>query len=170
MNKYIIDRGVEFADANSFFSLFGPRWRVKETIINETKREIILSQGTGLLSYTYEQDADTAVQHATITARSNMKLVDFVVRFVFQKELFTSVVIAGNTVSHKDANVYYQYRTDRLTLNGPDGALEIDMHAPKTTGAFEPYLYVRDEPGHWVVHARLLPKSAANIVLKLNAP
>lgn len=95
------------------------------------------------------------------------RLMDFVLRFRFKKELFPLASIAGQTFEHNNTNIYHQFETREATLKGPQGEIKIRVEDVFCPPSFIPHLYVRDRGDEWIVHARLLPASWDRETIKL---
>lgn len=172
--------GVEFSDSTAFFSLNGPKqYLSSETLEAEVApralnslTKVSLADGGGILNVRESVEGGSILRTHEFIAERPTLLLDFVSRYVFPKHIFYEGVVQGETVVHENANVYHQHRiqgSGQVLLKGPKHTLEISTGLIETTEKFDPYIYVRDEPGSWVVHVRLLPKNSSNIVTKLNA-
>jgi hypothetical protein len=90
---------------------------------------------------------------------------DFVLRLTFERSSVRYAKIADQVVRHEDTNVWHQYAVDQAWLYSDSGFAEVkvDTSATETAGRFQQVLYVRDQPGLWVVHARLIPIEPADV-------
>jgi hypothetical protein len=172
--------GVEMGSDHSFFSRTHSGWRVKQKTVKEhvledsfsLLQELELSRAQGILSIE-EKCCDTEINRAhSFCAQESSLLLDFVSRYVFPKEVFEKVLIDGNKVVHKNQNIYHQVLASdqsSVELIGKTLQATIQIKEIDCPASFTPYLYVRDEPGAWIVHIRLLPKVYKEIVTKINA-
>lgn len=168
--------GIETADSSSFFSLEdGVGWRYE--IVEED-----YCQGLGSYKYTvvsqmlegrWKLQGEDWIENnkiyriAVLEAETDVFLLDFVLRYRFNKEFFSKACIAGKNITHKNSNVYYQYATDELSLFGEKMDIILRVNEAETTNKMRPELYVRDFNDEWVVHARMLPTYPEKKVIKL---
>ena len=79
-------------------------------------------------------------------------------RFCFSKESFDYAEIAGRRIRHTNSNVWHQYPVTEVILQNKDTRLSVKVvGVVESAGKFKQEMYVRDEPDHWIVHARLMP-------------
>ena len=84
-------------------------------------------------------------------------LMDFVVRFVWPKEDVERMAISDRVLSHRNSNVYNQYRTDTVKIyRKNERMLQLKSRATHSSSVIK-YMYVRDEKDLWIVHIRLMP-------------
>jgi|GEM_PF-1691935 hypothetical protein len=171
--------GVEMASDHSFYSCTHSGWGVATEAKEERKKEqgfflrkeISLSGAEGVLLKEESLQEGEIVRTHSFEATKDSALLDFVSRYVFPKKMFESAHIDGKEIKHKDQNVYRQFSSGiggTVVLKSNGYSVEIKIKEISCTSAFVPVLYVRDEPGNWVVHIRLLPKVFSKIVTKLN--
>lgn len=167
--------GIEAGDTDAFFSLErGIGYRYKEinnySDISQDRyryqKTIEMHDGIWKLQ---EEDlivGNRIVRHVIATCLEDTFFLDFVMRFRFKKEYFEQAVIAGRTITHCGSNIYHQYVTDHIELDGQIKAKIriIDSVVPEK---MTPNLYVRDFRDEWVVHARMIPNVCDKKVIKL---
>ncbi|HVY36212.1 MAG TPA: hypothetical protein VG982_02990 [Candidatus Paceibacterota bacterium] len=191
MNKAVVDLdwgdgitlpivvGVEFSDDVSFFTLEKNSQAVRAVCVehvigHNTEHSVLdveLHQIRGVLDMTNSIHNLTLHRKQLLTVTSDGSLLDFVSRYVFPKEMFTTAQIGDVTIEHRGVNVYYQYHANhQVKLFGPKGEVCIQLHGWSGEG-FQPFIYVRDEPTRWIVHIRLLPIRATKnqVVVKYNS-
>lgn len=172
----VLTLGLETSDDLSFFSLNDRDWRSVSEILseeygdNKTNKKILLKMhsATGILDLQEEISEHNITRKHSFCAEENSLLLDFVSRYAFPKSLFGRAYIGGKTIKHSGFNIYHQFPTDQARLEGDWCSVDIRILGTQTGDAFHKYLYVRDEPGKWVVHARLLPIKRSHIITKLN--
>jgi hypothetical protein len=114
-------------------------------------------------------DIDTQVRANTVVVTQQLHCLapsifqDFVMRFKFTQESFESGEINSERVTHCGSNIWHQHTTDEVTLSGAGGRLRIWVMSAETAEKFTQVMYIRDEPGFWIVHARLLPKEPCDL-------
>lgn len=172
--------GLECSDAVSFYSLKGQGQKYTESIIHidctpfacHAKRQLAFVGGSGILHTSMQVTGSVVDRTHSFHATQSTELLDFVMRFVFPKEMFDHAIIAGKTIIHEGQNVYHQYPLSDVCkdvdLIGVQEYVRITPESIECPDGFVPYLYVRDEPGFWVVHLRLLPRKPLRYVIKLN--
>lgn len=167
-----LEIGCEFADGDHFFTLYDPHRRVvsykpqvdSEALLDATVE--LSPDNCFLLRQSREQSQNELRVTQEITSINGGPLLDVVLRLVFPEEAFCRASIAGTTIQHQGDNIYYQHPTDELYLETKTGQrLQITA---ASTGSWKQVAYVRDEPGSWVIHIRLLPPKAYQYVVKLN--
>ncbi len=125
-----------------------------------------LSEGDWALDYhTSQTDPNTLHIRATLTALRDGLLQDAVIRLVFDKSAIQTGEIAGRKYRHTDSDRYHLYPVHTAQLTGTDGtvlSVTLDRHAG--AGRFAPYMYLRDQGDHWIIHARLLPVNPVDYV------
>ena len=166
-----INWGIETADRKSFFTLDG-HYRGC-TILN--MEEILTSGGyrqrleTEMAEGHWIAERDQRIKpnqihiDQTLEVVKDSVLVDFVVRFKFVKNSFTKAVINGRVITHSNRNIWHQHPVKEALLTGAYGTVSICVSSCETSGKFYQVLYVRDEPGSWIIHARLLPSEPCDI-------
>ena len=169
--------GVETADSHSFFSLEeGVGWRYQEmrrfqkvsTTEVETKRRVKMREGYWQLHLKERLvGGNTVIRNSHLRCLEESFFMDFVLRFRFKKTAFTQATIADQIFFHQNTNIYRQYPVDCATLEGPKLVATIAIKQFQAPPGFAPYLYVRDAPDEWVVHARMLPQTGQKTVIKL---
>lgn len=168
--------GVETADSSSFFSLEeGIGWRYE--VVNEhhdvTERvnysgmNILMSEGGWKLEVNDHLDDMKIQRKVELETYRESYFMDFVLRYRFKKEAIEFVEIAGNKYTHRDTNVYYQFKTDSVNLFTKRSKIEIKVKDSQVPSGMEPVLYVRDHKGEWVVHVRMIPVKWDKEVIKL---
>ena len=167
--------GIEAGDSNSFFSLeqgAGYRYEEEKSDLDITENKysyrkiICMHDGKWGLDGCDTIDGSKMVRYAKIKCLENTFFLDFVMRFRFKKKYFEKAYIADRIITHKNANVYYQYQVNHVTLRGELEA-RIDVIDYIVPEKMKPYMYVRDFGDEWVVHARMLPTDAEKKVIKL---
>ena len=162
---------IEFADAEKFFTLHEPHRRVTRYEIfkeneNDLEAAVSLSEGNAYdLSRTIRTSDRNMHVEQKLTSRNGGLLLDFVMQFKFPKEDYLYGEINGQHITHKGQNIYYQHPTDSVSLSGLERRITITS---SSGGGFRHFMYIRDEPGYWVIHVRLLPPADSSTCLKLN--
>ncbi len=179
-NLTLSEWGLEFSDSVAFFSLKGKGQYYKESQYTKsinahtvsTGRDVQLHDGIGTLSTSLKIDGKEVKRKDTFTATKPTELLDFVMRFVFPKSLFTQAHINNTDIQHKNENIYHQSpvssKHNSVTLAGKTLQVKIQTGDLQVPEGFAPHLYVRDEPESWIVHLRLLPVEADKTITKLN--
>lgn len=173
----ILPWGIETADSSAFYSLdpaVGYRYQIEqESYLHDQQHnsaEVRVKMKDGRFSLkTNDQlmDQRTVRRTAKLTAIDPTLLMDFVVRYRFQKKHFSVAEINGQRFSHTRSNIYHQFQTHHVTLHGPQHTAVITLHDARTPASFSPVMYVRDATNEWVVHVRLLPAQWDTEVIKL---
>lgn len=172
--------GIELADSSSFYSLedgFGLRYQILDQSLSsgdrtfKAKVKTRMSEGEWELSINDSiVDDKTVVRQSKLHCLKDTALMDFVVRFRFQSQYFNRGAISGREYEHRNTNVYYQFPTDRASLFGNKCSVTISILDCEMPSSFSPHLYIRDQEGEWVVHARMLPNAYDKVVIKLCNP
>jgi hypothetical protein len=168
-----IDWGAETADRKSFFTLAETsrcceirQFETRGTGNGFTQRiEAKLAEGHWVMDRTVEICDNRVHVSQELCCLDRSVLVDFVVRFKFSKDSFTTGTIDGRTIDHRNRNVWYQFPVDEAILSGPHGRAVVRLHSARLGGKFHSVLYIRDEPGAWIVHVRLLPSEPADLYM-----
>lgn len=153
--------GFECSDRRSFLTLTdqcrnahqnGDYWR--------------LAEGDWALDYHARQtDPNTLHIRATLTALRDGLLQDAVIRLVFDKSAIQTGEIAGRIFRHTNSDRYRLYPVHTAQLTGTDGTvLSVTLDRHDGAGRFAPYMYLRDQGDHWIIHARLLPVDPVDYV------
>lgn len=165
------DWGAETADRSSFFTLtgrpYGCRIRAEECakIPDGFVRRVEVEMAEGC----WALEVEVTRQGATISVRQTLDCLedsvfqDFVVRFRFDGDSFEQARIAGRTLAHENRNLWHQYPVQDVWLTGRHGAARIRACSSVTAGKFQQMAYVRDEPGSWIVHMRLIPSGPPDL-------
>jgi hypothetical protein len=171
--------GVETADSSSFFSMQkGVGWRYtecKKTIdFDEESYHAVahckMTEGEWEIcdKAMCIKSSDKLVRKLSLKTYRDSIFMDFVMRFRFSKDIFDVAKIGNLALSHNNTNVYYQLETSKVELQSKEGFnLHIDVKEVKSSNAFKQVAYVRDAPGEWVVHIRLLPQAVYKEVIKI---
>jgi hypothetical protein len=165
------DWGAETADRRSFFTLtgrpYGCRIRPLACIPIENgfvkRLETVMAEGRWQMEIQASLDNGTVRIHQTIECLEDSIFQDFVVRFRFDRSSFDRGLIAGRIIPHADRNVWHQYPVREAVLTGPHGTVRVRALQAVTVGKFEQMMYVRDEPGSWIVHVRLIPSDPPDL-------
>jgi len=175
--ELIFPWGFETADSSAFFSLedgVGYRYQVlfhqREFNEKEHKQRLTVKMHEGLFSLEIADkmsNASTVMRSVRLECLKPCYLMDFVLRFRFKQQHFKHASIAGRSLQHADTNLYYQYPVDLALLTGAKYRATITVKQKQHPDSLAPLLYVRDAPGEWVVHARMLPKVIDKEVIKL---
>lgn len=179
-SNLIFPWGIEFADSSSFYSLqegIGLRYREFEKSIHFDQRSYRMDTRIEMCEGKWQLQLDdkiiddqTILRSAVATCLEDAYLMDFVLRFRFNNQYFQRGTIAGRSYTHQNTNVYYQFPTDSVSLDGEKYAVGIKLLDYQAPMNFSPYLYLRDHFDEWVVHARLLPDLPEKTVIKLCNP
>lgn len=169
--------GIETADSWSFFSMekgIGYRHqRMNERIDFNEKQyaaslESKMREGRWKLELNDQiVNSSKLVRKAELTTVEDSVLMDFVMRFRFLKSKFDSATIDGRTFTHRNTNIYNQYKCNKVTLIGKNNTIEINIKSSHTDGGLIPHMYVRDRGDEWIVHCRMLPSTSHKDVIKL---
>lgn len=166
------------ADSSAFFSLEkGNGWRyrtITEDYAFDDKTycaglHVLMKEGEWLLNI-----EDSIIDESTIKRRAEIRTIrdslfmDYVMRFRFKSDLFEYAEIAGKRYYHSNTNIYYQFETDRVLLKGRNFDINIRVQEVCTGNKMNACCYVRDFPGEWIVHLRMVPRSWDKEVIKLN--
>jgi hypothetical protein len=158
------DWGPETADRGSFFSLTEKAANCRIEAQSGTalpnghvrRVEVAMSEGRWIM------DIET-VRHAgriRITQRlrclERSVFQDFVIRFKFTQSSFTSGRINKSTVRHENRNIWHQHEVTEASLLGASATVRLNARGIDA-GKFRVCMYLRDEPGSWIAHARLIP-------------
>lgn len=171
----IMPWGIEFGDSSSFFSLTDGGWRNNQKVLRQeitatsifARREVMMSEGRFILEYQEILQKNVVKRMATLIALEDSYLMDFVIRYRFIRELFDQGEISGQTILHKNSNIYYQYPVSHVTLVG-GRLVHIQLTSSATISKTNPYMYIRDYKNEWIVHARILPTEFCREIVKLN--
>ncbi len=175
-NSIILPWGVETADSWAFFSLdktVGYRYKIieksekVESNYLESMHVVEMKEGKWKLETTDKLEEDKIVRTAKLTCLEDSVLMDFVLRFRFRKELFNCALINNKMIEHANKNVYHQYEVNESMLIGEDIKVKIEASSVETSDKFSAQMYVRDQLGEWVVHARMIPIQWHKVVIKL---
>jgi hypothetical protein len=159
--------GNETADRRSFYNPVENSFGVqilKDNVYasndgNERHREVEVSMAEGewyLRTSTLVRDQYIKMSQR-LTCLENSLFQDFVMRFCFSKESFDQAQIAGRVIRHVNSNVWHQYAVKEVVLENELVQLSVRLLGAETAGKFRQEMYVRDEPNHWIVHARMIP-------------
>ena len=159
--------GNETADRRSFYNPVENSFGVRilrdnsssDTGENERKREVEVLMGEGhwsLSTSTTVNDHSIKISQR-LTCLDSSLFQDFVMRFCFSKKSFDQALIAGKVIRHVNSNVWHQYPVTEVILQNVTTVLSIKVLGADTAGKFKQEMYVRDEPDHWIVHARMIP-------------
>ena len=181
-DNIIFPWSIEFGDSAGYFSqdLGGLRVGLEKREQRVESREgevkssgnirVMMTDGVGNLEY---GDAITGKQVnrvAKLTAESDMLLMDFVQQYRFKREAFDFAEIAEHKVEHRNGNKYYEFETNEVVLRNSEFEIRVSVTDWDGAGKFKQVMYVRDYPGQWIVHVRLLPLVVAENIVKLNIP
>lgn len=176
-NNAIKPFGLETADSTSFYSLednVGYRYSsntIKDDYSDsERKREehVIANDGEWLIELNeFSTGNHSLTRIANLTALNESYLMDFVLRYRFDKDVFSSAYISDRKISHNSSNIYHQHDTRVVKLVGESCTAEISLTEFKCPNGFKPTMYVRDSKEEWVVHVRLFPKKWDREVVKI---
>ena len=169
--------GIETADSSAFFSLedgFGYRYSLlgeekyhDDKTFRYTCRVEMQEGSWDLFLYDRIIDNSRVLRTARLLCLKDSYFMDFVMRFCFHKHFFPKAQIAGYTYHHRNTNVYYQYPTSKVSLNGESEKIIIHVQKSSSPEQLKPHMYVRDNNQQWVVHARMLPTRWEKEVIKL---
>lgn len=146
--------GIECSDRHSFVTL------------TDTSRNALFKDGIWLLASgrlkieleTAQTSPNTLTLKAAFTALDDIALQDAVIRTVFEKSNIKHGIIANQTISHTNSDKYRLHKTDHTKLVSTGGhSVTVRLTQSDGAGRFEPYLYLRDRDGHWIIHARMMP-------------
>ena len=176
-NKNVImPWGVEFADSNSFFSMENGKGHRAQILYSESecqssiysfKYRIKMSEGLVEVIGADCICEDKIIRKLKLTALEDSKLLDFVMRFRFNKDIYEIAEIDNKEIKYAGTNKYYQYKCDHVLLRGKYGNVIVRTLKASTGENMDFYMYARDSAEDWVVHARMLPNCDENIVIKL---
>lgn len=163
--------GAETADRASFFTLTDRPYGcdIRTTNLSSIQggfarqTEVVMAEGHWLLDMALQHDGTMFRVEQTLHCIEDSLLQDFVVRFKFDRSAFDAASIGGRTVKHMSRNVWHQYPVHHVTLHGPHGTAEVSLFDAITCDRFLPHIYVRDEPGSWIVHVRLIPSEPCDL-------
>lgn len=174
--NFINPWGVETADSWSFFSLekeIGYRNTISQhdvqTQLKSLKQtmKVQFASGTFFLSNLDKLEEASVIRETTLETESEIHLMDFVQRYRFKKSFFQEAEINGQTIKHKNSNVYYQFPVNEVLLKGQKFSLKISIQDVQSTSKFRPTMYVRDRGEEWIVHIRMMPIQDDFFVIKL---
>ena len=163
--------GPETADRGSFFTLTDlPRGcHVKPISLSTipggfTKRvEAEMAEGHWFLDLTVRHEGSRIHVQQELICLAESVFQDFVVRFKFHRNSFETATIDGHFIKHKNRNIWHQYAARKAVLHGPHGIAQVSSLNSMTCGKFTSCIYVRDEPGSWIVHVRLIPSEPCDL-------
>lgn len=163
--------GPETADRGSFFTLTDlPRGcRVKPISLSSipggfTKRvETEMAEGHWFLDLTVRHEGSKIRVQQDLSCLADSVFQDFVVRFKFHRNSFEIATINGHCIEHRNRNIWHQYAARNAVLRGPHGTAQVSSRNSMTCGKFISCIYVRDEPGFWIVHVRLIPSEPCDL-------
>ena len=102
-----------------------------------------------------------------VEALADSRLMDVVLRFVIAKDRVRSAFIGNREITHRRRNRYHQYDFDQVILNLVNGTrLTFHPVGAALPAGFEHVVYLRDEPGRWILHVRALALAPSHYVLK----
>ena len=169
---------MEIGTLSTFFSMEANqlgRARVEHT---EQERD---EEGTGAIArcVVHYPEGDIGVEervnldHASgtrtlaLTALSDVWLMDVVHRMVFSLSDVRMIRIGGEVIPHARRNRYHQRPMCPVSVTMQEGVtLRLEGRAAGGPAGMDPVVYVRDEPGLWIVHFRLLATRPERVVLK----
>ncbi|MBB6091256.1 hypothetical protein HNQ60_000102 [Povalibacter uvarum] len=168
--------GIETADSSGFFSLepgigYRHEREVEEYEGDHTRsasRHVVrMPEGYWSLRTAARVEGTVLHRQATLHSLEDTILMDFVMRFRFRREFFSTAQIAGKTIQHRRSDVYHQYAVRSARLDGPEMSVVIEIENASCGRVMQPMLYVRDHADEWVVHARMLPSEHRKEVIKV---
>jgi len=158
---------AETADRCSFYNsienYFGINILQEDSYVNKHENGGYLTQQVKMCEGLWSMEINTTVKDNKININQSLTAIkpsimqDLVVRFCFDKSSFKLAEISNKTISHENKNIWYQYPVTHLNLTNDTQKLVIRVLESKTSGIFRQEMYVRDEPGYWIVHARFIP-------------
>lgn len=159
--------GNETADRRSFYNPVENSFGIQilqENVSNDPgekgfKREVevLMGEGHWLLNTATSVDDQRIKMTQRLTCLDKSLFQDFVMRFCFSKASFDLARIAGKTIRHNNSNIWHQYPVKEVILENELSQLSVKVAGAETAGKFRQEMYVRDEPDHWIVHARMVP-------------
>ncbi|UUX52044.1 hypothetical protein NUH88_10150 [Nisaea acidiphila] len=159
--------GIETADRHSFFTLaperFGARIIDDRAVLigpenGQRDLTVEMAEGSWTASIASTVGPSRLSLAASLTTLSPSFFQDFVLRAVFSASSFHEAEIGGERFAHENRNLYHQHAVREAKLSGPNGTLTVRVTGAAARSWFDQWLYVRDAPEGWVVHARLLPR------------
>lgn len=166
MKKLSKSIGIEFANETNFFSSdslngFGYEYEVFK------KNDLIVYQLSNKVQIT--DNLNETSRKVCASFPIGTRLLDFVVRYVFPKELISNVKIDNKLISHNDTNKYYQFPLQEIELISREKIFQFIPKIKINSNEFRKVIYARDAKNEWVVHVRLLPKKGEYVTKICNS-
>lgn len=168
--------GVEFADADSFFSLEeGVGWRSKVLSLTHTlspdrhdvRATVELRSGCVELHLAEWPEGGVIRRECRLVCLTDCELFDFVLRFQFSADCLHEAYINGATLQHWPDEVYHQHAVDRAGVGNSFFSAWVEVVGSAAPGCMMPTMYVRGTHGGWVLHARMVPRTWEREVVRL---
>ncbi len=157
--------GIETADPNGFFTSSEKSLRVvQESSTNRngdavtTTHELNFPKNKHIAISSHEKiDSLRITRQHTLTTNTAFDIADFVTRFQFTQTEFSAAKIGGKLITHQTSGINHMFETDLVELIGDRFRVVIKGDYQATGSGFKLHTYVKDTPGRWIVHFRLLP-------------
>ncbi|MFV1884724.1 MAG: hypothetical protein ACMZ7B_09570 [Balneola sp.] len=158
--------GIEFANETNFFSSdssngFGYEYEVFK------KNGVVVYQLSNKAQIT--DNLNETARKVSANFPKGTRLLDFVTRYVFPKELISNVKIENKVISHNDTNKYYQFPIQKIELISREKIFRFKPNIKINTNDFRKVIYARDAKNEWVIHVRLLPKKGEYVTKVCNS-
>ncbi|MDO6527450.1 hypothetical protein Q4519_17355 [Motilimonas sp. 1_MG-2023] len=176
----IVSIDVEYGNSESFYSASRNNHNVDiaNLPVTEKKWNGTLVKTSIELFDSYIDIQSGIKRRLNFTAKDDSLLFDMVSRFVIETECDEPAMIAGQLISHKSSNIYYQFPENEvveipLTNNRK---VVISTEPTSVPNGFDAVIYLRDEKRigntvRWIVHHRLIAnKNKANLIMRCCNP
>jgi len=172
-----IECGFEIGNWLSYVSAGRDKTKAIHNVVNSqtSAGKIVMAHKVALGDYEFHVEQEERISNSilrrqfTVTPITLSLLGDFVVRFSFSDCGDADVIIDGKTITHQNRNIYHQYETDRVEIEGSDGRFEVETTDLSIPDGMDYVMYARDEPPDtWVIHARALTRNVDRGVLRFH--
>lgn len=161
-----LEWGVETSDRKSFFTLTDRALGC--TVIRQAESQsedeahldmdVRMHEGEWNLKVESQRLGPAILTRQRLTCTAPAVLQDFVLRYKFPERSFLEGEISGHRIRHENRNIWHQYPAREVILRGARSQARITLLSVDGAEVFDARMYIRDEPGSWIVHARLLPR------------
>jgi hypothetical protein len=116
----------------------------------------------------WSMDIETRLHDGRISIAQSLTCIDrsvfqdFVIRFKFADSSFAEGWINNCRITHQNRNIWHQHEASEVRLLGKRGIIRLSMRGTYAD-KFRACMYLRDEPGSWIAHARLVPREPCDL-------
>lgn len=158
--------GLEFGDGDVFFKQGHPlpkKFSLESLTRKKNSMNAVYTVGLSAAAYhvtaAEKYSSKKITRQYTIKALDDGYLTDIAISNGFKKNLFSQILIGGNTHGFDGLDRNHQYETSFAKLAGNDFDLEFSFDSGPKTAGFVPVVYGRSSPhAGWLIHSRLFPK------------